>query len=64
MILCFVEFFEGGGEFEYWHSKSNTKPKYKLPPDLMRKQKSIWKVHFMTKSSLAHCLKMAPWDPL
>ena len=33
MIPCFIEIFEGG-KYEFQHSKSITKPKYKLPPDL------------------------------
>ena len=37
MIPCFVEIFRGG-KYEYRHSKSITKPKYKLPPDLGQKQ--------------------------
>ena len=37
LIPCLVEIFEWG-KCEYRHSKSITKPKYKLPPDLAQKQ--------------------------
>ena len=37
LIPCVVEIFEGG-KYKYRHSKSITKPKYKLPPDLGQKQ--------------------------
>ena len=37
MIPCFIEIFEGG-KYEYSHSKSITKPKYKLHPHLALQQ--------------------------
>ena len=37
LISCFLDIFEGG-KYEYRHSKSIRKPKYKLPPDLAEKQ--------------------------
>ena len=50
MIPCFVEIFETG-KYENWHSKSITKPKYKLTPDLALQQ-FFWTVHFVLKKKL------------
>ena len=63
ILFLFLFFFEGGGEYEYWHSKRITKLKYKLPPDLVLQQGVFWSLYKEQKKTLPIIFKMAPCIP-
>ena len=47
-----LKFLRGGGKYKYRHLKSLTKPKYKLPPDLVLKQDLFLESAFYNKKWL------------